>query len=292
MHDLKQPDAFDHLRRELRAVGTEIWRQFLDDRLTNGAAVLAFFMMLALFPTAIFGLSSLRYLPIPRLQDAMFDLVDQLLPGAAAELFKHTMLDLLSKRHAGLLSFGLLFAIVSGSSGLYALMQQLNAVYGATERRPYWRMRLTSVLLMFVFFLLLIVTFGLVIFGGAIHDWLAHALGWSPSLGFVFAAFRWVVILLFGLTVFGAIYRWGPDVDAKFKLLGAGNVCATLGLLLASFAFRVYVGNFASYDIMYGGLGAAIVLQLWLFIAGWVILAGGVVNAALERLRARRRNEA
>jgi len=283
---LKPFGSFDrNLRSKLRAVGKQFWTEFLDDRLSNGAAVLAFYMMLALFPTAIFGLSSLRYLPIPKLQEAMFDLIQQVLPGTAADLFQQTMLDILSKRHAGLLSFGLGFAIVSGSSGLYAVMQQLNAVYGATERRPYWKVRAISALLMLLFFLLLVVTFGLVIFGGVSHDWLGRVFGWSPALGLAFAAFRWLIILFFVSTVFATMYRWGPDVDAPFKLFSAGSSFATLGLLAASFAFRLYVSNFASYDGMYGGLGAAIVLQLWLFIAGWVTLLGGVINDALERRR-------
>lgn len=69
---LKTFGSFDRrLRSKLRAVGKQFWTEFLDDRLSNGAAVLAFYMMLALFPTAIFALSSLRYLPIPKLQEAM-----------------------------------------------------------------------------------------------------------------------------------------------------------------------------------------------------------------------------
>jgi membrane protein len=271
------------LRVKLRAAGKQIWEEFLDDRLSNGAAVLAFYMNLALFPTAIFGLSSLRYLPIPNLQQAIFDLLQQVLPGSAAELFTHTVEDILSKRHTGLLSFGLLFAIASGSSGVFAVMQQLNAVYGATEHRSYWKMRAISVLLMGLFFALLVVTFIFVIFGGGLQDWLAQQLGWSPQLRLIFATFRWVVILFFLLAAFAAMYRWGPDGAGPFKLLTAGNLCATLGLLLASFAFRLYVTNFASYDGMYGGLGAAIVLQLWLFIAGWTTLLGGVINDALDK---------
>ncbi len=285
---LKPFDSIRHkLPSKLRAVGKQVWQEFRDDRLSNGAAVLAFYMMLALFPTAIFGLSSLRYLPIPKLQEAMFDLIQQVLPGTAADLFQQTMFDILSKRHAGLLSFGLVFAIVSGSSGWYAVMQQLNAVYGATERRAYWKVRAISVLLMALFFLLLVVTFGLVIFGGVVQDWLGRLFGLSPALGLTFAALRWVIILTFVATVFATMYRLGPDVDAPFRLFSPGSSFATLGLLLASFAFRLYVSNFGSYDGMYGGLGAAIVLQLWLFIAGWVTLLGGVINDALER---RRRN--
>ena len=271
------------LRDKFRAVGKEVWQEFLDDRFSNGAAILAFWTMLALFPTAIFALSSLRYLPVPSLQQAMFDLLQEVLPPAASDLFKNTMQDILSKRHTGLLSFGLVFAVVSGSSGMYAVMQQLNAAYGVTEQRSFWVTRLVSVGLMVLFFLMLVVTFVLVIFGGVLHDWLAHELGWSPLLGLTFALFRWLVILLFLLAVFAITYRWGPDVPGPLKLFTVGNLCATFGLLLASSVFRVYVSNFGSYDGMYGGLGAAIVLQLWLFIAGWTLLLGGAINDALGK---------
>jgi membrane protein len=271
------------LREQCRAVVRQFWLEFRDDRLSNGAAVLAFYMMLAVFPTAIFGLSSLRYLPIPDLQRAIFDLLQQVLPRSASELFRTTVQDVLSKEHPALLSFGLLFAIWSASTGLYAVMQQLNAVYGVSEQRPYWKTRAISVLLMGLFLLLVVVTFGLVIFGGALQDWLAELLGWSPLLRLIFAAFRWVVIVLFLLAAFALMYRLGPDVESAFKLFRPGNLVATLGLLLSSFAFKLYATNFASYDGMYGGLGAAIVLQLWLFIVGWVTLLGGVINVALEK---------
>lgn len=270
-------------REQCRAIARQFWQEFRDDRLSNGAAVLAFYLMLAVFPTAIFGLSSLRYLPIPDLQRAIFDLLQQVLPLAASELFKTTVQDVLSKDHPALLSFGLLFAIWSASSGLHAVMQQLNAVYGVSDQRPYWKIKAISVLLMGLFFLLVVVTFGLVIFGGALQDWVAELLGWSPLLRLIFAIFRWVVIVLFLLAAFALMYRLGPDVQSTFKLFRPGNLVATLGLLLSSFAFKLYATNFASYDGMYGGLGAAIVLQLWLFIVGWVTLLGGVINVALEK---------
>src|ERR1700712_697357 len=76
-----KPKAFAELGRRARFIWTQIWEELVDDRLANGAAVLAFYMMLALFPTAIFGLSSLQYLPIPRLQEEMFELLQEVLPG-------------------------------------------------------------------------------------------------------------------------------------------------------------------------------------------------------------------
>ena len=267
---------------QTRAVAKQFWAEVLDGRLSNGAAILAFYMMLALFPTAIFGLSSLKYLPIPSLEQAFFDLFQQVLPATAADLLRQTVQEVLRKGHPGLLSFGLLFAIWSASTGWSAVMQQLNAVYGVSERRSYWTTRAISVALMLLFGLLVVLTFLLVVFGGVLQEWIGERLGWSPLLRLVFAVLRWLVILFFVLADFAAMYRLGPNTEQPFRIFSAGSVCATLGLLVASVGFKLYVSNFGSYDRAYGGLGAVIVLQLWLFIVGWMILLGGVINAAVH----------
>jgi membrane protein len=88
----------------------QLFLELADSRLQNGAAALAFYSMLAIFPTAIFALSLLPYLPIPDLQRAIFDLLGQRMPREAAELFNDTVHKIVSERHSGLLSFGLLFA--------------------------------------------------------------------------------------------------------------------------------------------------------------------------------------
>jgi membrane protein len=115
-----------------------------------------------------------------------------------------------------------------------------------------------------------------------LQDWLVDRLGWSGAFSVSFAVFRWVVICLALLAAFALVYRIGPNTERPFRMFRLGNVIATAGFLVASFGFRVYVTNFASYDAMYGSLGAAIVLLLWLFIVGWVVLVGGEINALRE----------
>lgn len=80
--------------------------ELADSRLQNGAAALAFFSMLAIFPTAIFALSLLPYLPIRDLQREIFELLGELMPREAAELFNDTVHKIVSERHSGILSFG------------------------------------------------------------------------------------------------------------------------------------------------------------------------------------------
>lgn len=255
------------------------------DRVSNAAAALAFYMMLAVFPAAIFGLSLLPYLPIPHLSEAIFDLLQQLMPDSAAQLFTGTVHRIASERNSGLLSFGLLFAIWSASSGVNALMQQLNVVYGVEEDRSFLRARAVALLLTLLFFVLTVVAFGLVIFGGVLQSWLADYLGWSPVLRAVFAVFRWAVIALALVSALALVYRLAPNAKHPMRILRAGEIVAALGFLGASLGFKLYVAYFGSYDSTYGSLGAVIVLLLWMFIVGFVILLGGEINDMLYRER-------
>jgi membrane protein len=255
--------------------------ELVDSRLENGAAALAFYAILAVFPAAIFGLSLLPYLHIPNLQQAIFDLLGDLLPRQAAALFKDTVQRILSQRHTGLLSFGLLFAIWSATSGLVAVMEQLDVVQRAKHNRGALRARGRAFLLLFPLFALIIATFGLVIFGGTMQDWLAKHLGSSSLLLNIFAAFRWLVITFAIISGTAVMYWAGPTEKQRFRLFSPGTIFATLGQMLASFGLRFYVEQFGDYDAVYGSLGAVIVLLLWLFVFGWVFLVGAEIDQFL-----------
>lgn len=253
------------------------------DQLANGAAALAFYLMLSLFPAAIFLLSLLPYLPIPHLEQAIMEVMNQVMPGPAQALFATTVHNVVTHRSGGLLSFGLLFTLWSASSGLFAIMQQLNVTHGAAEERPFWKVRGTAVLLTVLFFLLVVGALALVIGGGALQGWIGSHLGWSKPLLIGFAVLRWGIILLSVLLAFALIYYLGPHTDQRFRLVSPGSVFATIGLLVTSLLFKVYVGNFGNYDKTYGSLGAVIALLMWLYITGFVVLLGAEVNELLTR---------
>jgi membrane protein len=268
----------------------DLYDELQQDNVYNGAAALAYYWMLAIFPAAIFLLSLLPYLPIPDLQQAIMDLLHQALPGQAADLFTGVVQDVSEKR-GGLLSFGFLFTLWSASTGLYAIMQQLNITYGVQEERPFWKVRGTALFLVLLFLLLIIGSFALVIFGGMIQDWLMTLVGKNQVLLTFFATFRWVVIaclLLLGLAV---IYYFGPDVEQRFQFVTPGSIVAGVIIIIASVVFRIYVANFANYSATYGSLGAVIILMLWLYIVGLVILLGSEINALLEHSRPEGKDE-
>jgi membrane protein len=266
----------------VRRFVTDLYHEFREDHVSTGAAALAYFLMLSIFPAAIFLLSLLPYLPIPDLEPAIMDLLGELMPTQAAELFTTTIDRVLSERRGGLLSVGLLGTLWAASNGLNAVIQQLNVTYDVRETRPFWKTRGMSVLLVLLFGALVVTAFGLVVFGGILQREVAELIGWSGVLLKLFSAFRWTVILGFLLTAFAVVYYFGPNVEQRFRFISPGAVFGVGVVILAALGFRFYVESFGKYEATYGSLGAVIVLLLWLYVVGIVILLGSEVNSLLE----------
>lgn len=260
----------------------DLWREIQDNDVLDGAAVLAFFFVLAVFPAVIFTLSLLPSLSIPHLQQAILDLLHQILPEQSAKLFQVAIQYVASRGSKGLLTFGLVFALWSGSSGAYAIMERLNVICNITERRPFWKVRGIAILLMLFFTLLMIGSLSLAILGGVVQSWMASMIGWSRPLRVFFATLRWIILavaLLLGLAV---AYRFGPDAKVKFQFISPGSIVAAILIALFSIGFRFYVSNFGNYNATYGNLTAIIVLMLWMYLAGIALLVGWEINKLLH----------
>lgn len=253
-----------------------------DDRLTDGAAALAYYLLLALFPALIFLLTLLPYLPIPNLQEAIMDGLRQALPPDAANMLSGTVESVVSQRRGGLLSVGAVATLWAASSGMYALMQQLNVTYDVKEGRSIFEARAIALILTLLFGVLIIGAFALVVLGGDLQKLLAHWIGYNWALLLAFAALRWIIIVLALALGFAIIYYLAPDVEQRFRWVSPGSAIGVCLLIIASIGIRIYTDRFAHYNATYGSLGAAVILMLWLYVAGLVLLLGSEINALIE----------
>ena len=262
---------------------SSLWRGIQDHHVLDGAAVLAFFFLLAVFPAAIFVFSLLPSLSIPHLQEAMLDLLNQALPEQSANFFKGTV------RHVeggkGLLTFGVILSLWSGSTGVYALMEQLDLIRAARDTRPLWKARGIAILLLLFFAVLAIGALSLVIFAGTLQSGLASLIGWSQPLRIFFATLRWIIIAAALLLALAVAYRFGPDAKTRFRFISSGNVVAAVLIALASIGFRFYVSQFGDYSATYGSLAAIIILMLWMYMAGIAVLVGCETDTIQHRNR-------
>lgn len=268
-----------------------VYRQAQRDDIFNGAAALGFYLTLAIFPAMIFLMALIPYLPIPRVDEAIMNLLAQALPQQAAAVFADVVQQVTSERRTGLLSIGLVAALWSASTGMYAVMQQLNSAYDVQEGRTFLRARATALTLTILFGALVLGAFTLVVLGGVIQSWLASRMGMSDTLLTFFVWFRWTVIVLSLLLGISLIYYLAPNRAHRFRFVTAGSVTATLLFVAASYGFSLYTANFNNYSAVYGSLGAVIMLMLALYIAGLVILLGAQIDAQNERRTASRGDE-
>lgn len=260
----------------------DLYREVDQDQVSNGAAALSYYFLLSIFPATIFMLTLLPYLPIENLSGQALDLLFQLLPVEAAQTLSKTVLEVTTTKKQGLLSFGAALTLWSASSGLHAIMQQLDITYDVRETRPFWKTRGLSILLTLVFGAFLLTSFLLIVAGGALQTWLQATYVLNPAIPVMFQILRWVVIFVLLISGFAILYYFGPNVKQKFEFVTPGSLIGVLGLIGTSLLFRVYVENFGDYSASYGSLGAVIVMMLWFYIAGHVILIGSEINALIE----------
>src|SRR5699024_2804792 len=75
------------------------------------------------------------------------------------------------------------------------------------------------------------------------------------------------------------LYRFAPSIKLPFKYVFPGAVVAGVLWLIISFGFSFYVSNFGNYSAVYGSLGGIIILMMWFFLTGTILMVGALINA-------------
>ncbi|MBU1357690.1 MAG: YihY/virulence factor BrkB family protein [Gammaproteobacteria bacterium] len=257
-------------------------RKIQRDDIFNGAAALGFYLTLAIFPAVILTMAVIPYLPIEHVDQAIMDLLRQALPREASSMLTGVVRDVTTQRSGGLLSFGIAASLWATSTGMYAIMQQLNTTYDVEEGRGFFKGRLVAIGLSLLFIVLVIGAFSLIVLGGVLQDWVRSQLGANDAVFAFFALVRWLIIAVGLLLAFAIIYYLGPNVEQRFAFVSPGSVVGVLLLVAASLGFAWYVQSFGNYSATYGSIGAVIVLMLWLYISGLAILVGSEINVLVQ----------
>ena len=263
-------------------------REFREDNLTDWAAALTYYGVLAIFPALIVLVSILGLVGASATQP-LIDNLGAVAPGPAKEIFTSAIENLQGDRGAAGVLFvvGLLGALWSASGYVAAFMRASNAIYDMPEGRPVWKTLPVRVGLTVVLLVLLALTTIAVVLTGGLAEKVGDVIGLGGTAVTVWNIAKWPVLLLVVSFMFALLYWAAPNVKQPgFRWVSPGGIVAVIGWLIASGAFAFYVGNFGSYNETYGALGGVVVFLVWLWISNIVILLGAEFNAELERERA------
>jgi membrane protein len=263
-------------------------REFKEDNLTDWAAALTYYGVLAIFPALIVLVSVLGLVGSSATQP-LIDNLGTVAPGPAKEIFTSAIENLQGDQGAAGVLFvvGLLGALWSASGYVAAFMRASNAIYDMEEGRPVWKTLPVRVGLTLVLLLLLALSTIAVVLTGGLAEKVGDLIGLGDTAVTVWNIAKWPVLLVVVSFMFALLYWAAPNVKQPgFRWVSPGGILAVIGWLIASAAFAFYVANFGSYNKTYGALGGVVVFLVWLWISNIVILLGAEFNAELERGRA------
>lgn len=273
-----------------REIPKEGWRDILlrvkaelgQDYLGMAAAGVAFYALLAIFP-AIAALVSIYGLVFdPGDVQRHADMITSVMPPAAAGIIETQLQRLVSQSTTGLgwgAALGIVLALWSAAKGVKAVIKALNIAYDEDEKRGFFKLNATALLLTLVGVAFAIVALLLI----AVLPPLLGMLGLPVAAQTAISWLRWPILLaaVFGLVVL--FYRYGPNrTKPRWPWVSWGAVGATVLWLLGSMLFSFYVSNFGSFGETYGSLGAVVILMLWLWLSSYIILLGAEFNAEVE----------
>lgn len=271
----------------LKKFAKSVYQEATDEDITTNAAQVAFYFIFALFPLLLFLLSVFGLVlgAAEDIRRELFEYLGQIIPGSALKLIQDTLTEVVEEGGGGKLTFGALVALWSASAGIDNIRIALNDIYDLKETRPWWKYKLTSVLLTLAIALLVFFALGVIFYGSSFINLLLDPLGLAVGSPFILGLFSFIVLGAALISAFALIYSFAPNhTPFTFRWITPGAITAIITWLLFSAGFRIYLHFFDSYSKTYGSVGAIIVLLLWLYLTALVILLGGVINAVADKL--------
>jgi membrane protein len=274
-HRLSPRDWLDVFKRAAK--------EFVSDNCLGLSQQIAFSSLLAFFPAMILLVGLIGLIGA---YDDLKEFLGVVAPGAVIDA-----IDIAQKSAAGreaaasfAFVFGFFGAIWAASGAMNALVRALNAAYDRIETRPFWKVRLISILLVFMSGFVLAGMFVLIVFGGPIGEAIADKAKLGGAFDLVWTLVRWPLAFVAILLFFALVYYLGPNLDQRnWKWITPGSLVGALLWLALSGLFALYTSLSDSYDKTYGSLAGGIVLLLWLNYSAVAVLFGAELNSELDR---------
>ena len=293
---LQSNEGFDRLRQFLRRMRPwkdqdmnvyDVMRFFIlglvNGSVSTRAAAISFRLFVAFFPALLLLLSIVPFTPLET-EEVLISL-ELFFPKQAIDLFEQTVTDLIDQRQGTLLSVGVILLIYYASNSVNSILMG----FGESPHvpgKPNWLLfRLLSVGLMLVLSLLLGIAVFLIGFAGDVVQWAeSKNLLSTVDIPLLMMA-RWILSFALMYATVAILYNAGNRIKQRWEWLSIGATAATFLLIIVTFAFSWFIGQFATYNSFYGSLGTLMITLLWLNSNSSILLLGFELNAAVHRVQ-------
>lgn len=263
--------------------GLEVWDAYARVGVARSAAALSYFLILTLFPLlmCVNFFIGLFHLDLEQVLAAL----NQVLPADALSLIADYLTYVSGIQSNALLWASLFTILMSASAGLRTLFLTMDELYGVRRDNGLGRIVLSvvlSVLFLLTIYLSVVVIFTGDWFFGLLEEHLPHRLLELLPLDALSGLWQWMRYLLlfcFMLMLVLVIYRVGaPRKAVRNRTILLASLFTALAMVACSVLFSWFIGMSSRYALVYGSLASLIILLVWLYFCGNILLMGAVVG--------------
>lgn len=258
--------------------GMAIKENVLKNNISSFAASTAFFLFLSLVPMIILICTIIPYTPLT--EEILTKSITDFVPDKMEPLVLAILSEIYEKS-AGILSVAALLTLWSAGKGMMALMRGLNEINGTEEKRNYFVTRLIASVYTLALLAVVVVSLLLSVFGNVVVQTIKGRLPGTEGVFTFLMSFRFLIVWVFMVVLFTAIYAYVPDKKLKFRKQIYGAVFSAVMWTILSWGFSLYVeiGGFS----IYGSLAIIVLIMLFLYFCMYMTLIGAQINRYLNR---------
>ncbi len=257
-------------------------RGLVKGSITTRASAISFDFFIALFPTIIFVFTLIPFIPVDNFQEQLLGLLQGIIPDTAYKLVESTLVEVVTRRSFGLLSFGFIAALFFAHNGMNSLIVSFNGSYHTIETRGFVNQHLVAFLLTIILPSLIMIAVLLLLFGQFGLNFLVKKEILRLNFTYyVFVVIRWLVVISVFFLSISFLYYFAPAKRTKFRFISAGSIMATIMILVTSIGFSYFVNNFGQYNKLYGSIGSLLALMAWIFFNAIGLILGFEINASI-----------
>lgn len=267
--------------RDWPGVFKETGKRFLADDCMGLSQQIAYSCLLAFFPAMVFLIAMLSLIGA---FDSLQSFLEPVAPESVTGIIRQLQRDSGGGGSVVAALIGGFLALWVASGAVNSVVKAVNRAYGEDETRPFWKVRLLSLLLVCASSLVLAAMLLLIVLGGKVGDAIAARADLGSAFTWFWDLFRWPLAFVAVLLLFALIYHVAPSGEGRgWKWHTPGALVGGLLWLGLSGLFALYTAFTSSYSRTYGSLAAGIILLLWLNFSAWAVLFGAELNAELDR---------
>jgi membrane protein len=262
-----------------------LFKDAIDDNITDVGAMMAYYAVLAIFPMIVFIITiAMLVLDHETVQQGV-SMATTAMPSSTAQLVAQKVTDLMNAADAGFAIGGAALALWGASRGAVALSTALNSMYQKKETRPWWKRQLIAIGVTIGVALIVIIALALLVAGPIAGHYVADRFGLGGAFDVAWGIARWLGAGVLVMVVWAVLYKFLPNTKAPFRIFTPGAIVGVLLWLGVSSLFGIYLNYFNSYEATYGALGAGIIFLTWLWLSNIAILFGAEINDVLADFR-------